>query len=206
MMEWSLKELTEIEPKKFEKEIENIDYGVLNERLYNFQKLHKELSDDSSLLVEEKLQKRARLRTIESILRQTTAQKQREHSTQEGKLAEKWKTETLKTTLPNIRYAHGIAIEHLLNGSYTLDVIPWETPTSMELTIDNRKINLEKLISPQILKNMIDKPFAPAYFTLQPSGMFRKGKLQGIWYDGENYDRSKNDEYRSRILLAVMKV
>jgi hypothetical protein len=205
-MEWTLKDLTEIEPKKFEKEIESIDYSILNERLYNFQKLHKELTDDPSLTVEEKLKKRQRIRTIESILRQTAMRKEKERFTQKSKLEEKWKTETLKTSLPNIRYASGSAIEHLINGSYTLDVIPWETPQSMEITTNNRKVDLDKLIPPQILKNILDKPFTPVYFTLQPSGIFRKDKLQGIWYDGKDWDRSKNDQYKSRILLAIMKV
>jgi len=205
-MEWNLKDLTEIEPKKFEKEIQPIDYGVLNERLFNFQKLNKQLSEDASLTVEEKLKKREKLRTIENILRQTAIQKQREHFSQEAQLAEKWKTETLKTSLPTLRYAHGIAIEHLIRQEYTLDVIPWETPTSTEIEIDKRKVDLQKLINAPTLKRIIDKPFSPAYFTLRPSGIFRKDKLQDLWYDGEDYNRSRNDEYKSRILLAVMKV
>jgi len=205
-MEWNLETLTEIEPKKFEKEIQPFDDTVLNERLYNFQKLHKQLSEDPSLTVEEKLKKREKLRTIENILRQTAIQKQRERFAQESILAEKWKTETLKTSLPTLRYAHGIAIEHLIRQEYSLDVIAWQTPASTEITINEKKVDLQKLINAPTLKRILDKPFSPAYFVLQPSGIFRKDKLQGLWYDGENYERSKNDEYKNRILLAVMKV
>ena len=205
-MEWNLETLTEIEPKKFEKEIREINYQILNERLYNFQKLHKQLTEDASLTVEEKLKKRNQLRTVENILRQTAIQKEREHFTQQQLLDEKWKNETLKTNLPNIRFASGSAIEHLLYGRYTLDIIQWETPASTEITINNRKVDLQKVINPQRLKQILEKPFTPAYFILQPSGIFRKDKLQALWYDGKDYERSKHDKYKPRILLAVMKV
>jgi hypothetical protein len=193
-----MEQYLKLDPNTFKKTVEKEPLNVLRERSIQLEMFIREAKSQPI--------HQNKLINLSQLLRQTLAQKEQEHFTQKHKLEEKWKTETLKTSLPNIRYASGSAIEHLISGTYTLDVIPWETPASTEIAINNRKVDLDKLIPPQILKNMLDHPFSIIYFTLQPSGIFRKDKLQGLWYDGKDWDRSKNDQYKPRILLAIMKV
>jgi len=186
------------DPNTFKKTVETESLNTLHERAIQLEMFIREAKSQPI--------HQNKLINLSQLLTPIITQKEREYFTQEDKLKEKWKTETLKASLPNIRCASGSAIEHLISGTYSLDAIPWETPQSMEITINNRKVDLDKLITPQALKHILDKPFSPKFFTLQPSGIFRKDKLQGIWYDGKDWDRSKNDTYKSRILLAVMKV
>jgi len=120
---------------------------------------------------------------------------------------EKWRDETLKQQLPNIRFAFGDAVPHLMNGSYTHDVVAWEIPKDAELVIGKRKVNLRKLISPIILRHLLEKPFAPIYFTIQPMGAVddRTGNPVGLFISRE-YEDQRHMRLQLAQYLAIMKV
>ena len=204
-MDWN--NIDEIILKFQEKELEQIPLNVIIERIEKVRTTTMKPDLGMPLLItSEREPKRKKLFVILHTMEAIRDKKQIEQDNEDATKKEVWKAETLKTQLPNIRFAYGTEIEHLLHQDYTIDVIHWETPISTEIMVDKRKVDLLKTITPQILNMIMEKPFSPVYFTLQPAGIFRKGELQGAWYDGMDYTRSRNDVYKPRLLLAVMRV
>lgn len=121
------------------------------------------------------------------------------------KLEEEWKKETLKHRLPNIRFAYGDAVPHLMRGEYTTDVIRWETPASTEIQIGKRKIDLLRLLSPVTVRHIIEHPMLPVFFEIEPAGAYQHGKKLG-YYVNREWETTRGIEIRSGIFLAIMKV
>jgi hypothetical protein len=121
------------------------------------------------------------------------------------KLEEQQKTETIKHYLPKIRFVYGDAVPHLMHGEYTTDVVPWETPTSTEIQIGKRKIDLLKFLSPTTVRRIIEHPLSPIFFEVEPAGAYQKGKKLGYYISGE-WEKTRNIEIRSGVFLALMVV
>ena len=121
------------------------------------------------------------------------------------KLDEQHKTETIKGQLPNIRFAYGDAVPHLMRGEYTQDVIEWTTPTHTEIEINKRKIDLLRLLSPVTVRHIIEHPMSPVFFEIEPAGAYQRGKKLGYYVSGE-WEKTQGIEIRSGVFLAIMKV
>lgn len=121
------------------------------------------------------------------------------------KLEEQQKTETIKQYLPKFRYAYGDAVPHLMHGEYTLDVVPMETPTSTEIKIGNRKVDLIRLLSPVTVRHIIEHPMSPVFFEIEPAGAYQHGKKLGYYVDG-TWENSRGIEIRQGVFLALMVV
>jgi hypothetical protein len=121
------------------------------------------------------------------------------------KLEEQQKTETIKQYLPKFRYAYGDAVPHLMHGEYTTDVVPWETPASIEIQIGKRKLDLVKLLSPVTVRHIIEHPLAPVFFEIEKGGAYQNGRKLGYYVDG-TWEKSRGIEIRSGVFLAIMVV
>ena len=121
------------------------------------------------------------------------------------KLAEQQKTETIKHYLPKIRFVYGDAVPHLMRGEYTTDVVTWNTPTSTEIEVNKRKVDLLKLLSPITVRHMIEHPLSPVFFEVEPAGAYQKGKKLGYYISGE-WEKTRDIEIRSGVFLALMVV
>ena len=176
-----------------ESELENL---VKKEQELFYRAKAEEYQPDKRKFIEERSKL---LKRIEEIRKKMDAEQKKND--------EKWRDETLKQQLPNIRFAFGDAVPHLMNGSYTHDVVAWETPKDAELVIGKRKVNLRKLISPIILRHLLEKPFAPIYFTIQPMGAVddRTGNPVGLFISRE-YEDQRHMRLQLAQYLAIMKV
>jgi seryl-tRNA synthetase len=121
------------------------------------------------------------------------------------KLAEQQKAETIKQYLPKIRFVYGDAVPHLMHGEYTTDVVTWNTPTSTEIEVNKRKVDLLKLLSPITVRHMIEHPLSPVFFEIEPTGAYQKGKKLGYYISGE-WEKTRDIEIRTGVFLALMVV
>jgi len=121
------------------------------------------------------------------------------------KLEEQHKTETIKAQLPNIRFAYGDAVPHLMHGEFTTDVVSWETPRSTEIQIGKRKVDLLRLLSPTTVRHLIEHPMSPVFFEIEPAGAYQHGKKLG-YYVNREWETTRGIEIRSGVFLAIMKV
>jgi hypothetical protein len=201
---WEIDELVKLKEGDFEKGIESLTPSELSERLERLATLTRKPDLDQPLATgEERGHVRAKLLKLQTIIRRVRDRKLKEADKQQAGLQEEWKKQTLIQQLPNIRIASGDQVFHLEHGTYTLDAVSWETPTSTEITIKNRKVDLQKLFSPATLKGMLTHPFTPLVFVLQPMGGYIKDKPVGYFSTPEEAGKA---EPRPALKLAVMKV
>ena len=176
---------------KMESEIENL---VRKEQDLFYRAKAEQFEPDRRKLIEERGKV---LKKIEEIRVKMDAEKK--------KGAEEWKKETLKAQLPNIRFAYGDAVPHLMHGEYTQDVVAWTTPTNTEIEVNKRKIELLKLLSPTTVRHIIEHPLAPVFFEIESGGAYQNGRKLGYYVSGE-WERTRGIEIRSSVFLAIMKV
>lgn len=175
-------------------EIENLNELVQKEQELLYRSKAEEYQPDKRKFIEERSKV---LKKIEDIRVKMDAENK--------KLEEQQKKETLKCQLPNIRYAYGDAVPHLMRGEYTTDVVPWETPYSFEIAVNKRKVDLLRLLSPVTLRHIIEHPLSPVFFEIEPAGAYQHGKKLGYYVNGE-WEQSRGIEIRSGVFLAIMKV
>jgi len=126
---------------------------------------------------------------------------------------EEEKNEYIRHNHRNFRCVIGSAAEHLMHGTFTLDVVASEmlTPQSTEFEIvavsgNKIKIDLLKLLSPSSLNMLIAKAFSPIYFVVEPSGAYQRGKRLGIWNNSGDWEASRGIQYKPQTVIAILRV
>jgi hypothetical protein len=98
-----------------------------------------------------------------------------------------------------------------MHQTFTMDVVEWQKPDSLEFEIDavsghKLKIDLRKLVTPSILQMLLGKAFSPIYLVVEPSGAYdRHGKRVGYFQSGE-WEATQGNELRAGTTFAIMKV
>ena len=211
-MNWeNLEEILKIQDKDYEKEFYQTEIVDLNARIEKIQAiLSKPDLGLPTLIGSEVMQKRKRLSTIHQILIATRDRKEKERFMQNRKLEEKWRDETLPKVLCDLRYVVGTEAEHLMHGTFTLDAVQPKKFPSLEFEIPltsggKKKIDLRKVISPPILKMLLERTMSSVYITVEPTGAYQHGKKLGYFVSGD-WEQTRGIELRMGTLLAIMRV
>lgn len=211
-MNWeNLEEILKIQEKDFEKEAEKTEIIDLNARIDKLLTLlNKPDLGLPTLIGSEVTLKRKKLTTLHRILIATRDRKEKERFMQNRKLEEKWRDETLPKVLCDLRYVVGTEAEHLMHGTFTLDAVQPQKFPSIEFEIPltsggKKKINLKEIISPPILKMLLDRNFAPVYITIEQQGAYQHGKKLGYYVSGE-WEQTRGIEIKMGTLMAIMRV
>jgi len=121
---------------------------------------------------------------------------------------EKWKVNILKTTLSHLRYCYGSQPENLRLGLITIDVLQWQTPSSLDIELEiqtgKEKRSLDKLLSPATLRMLLERPFNPFYFILESGGYNKKTHKPTGYAIGREYGDEKDIQILSNRTLAIM--
>ena len=212
-MNWeNLEEILKSQEKDLEKEANKTQIIDLNARIEKIQNILKKPDLGLPTLIgSEVTPKRKKLSTVLNILVSVRDRKEKERFEQNQQAQEKWKNETLKNILHNLRCAYGTAVNHLMSGSFTMEVPDWFEPKSTQFEIQalsghKLKIDLEKLITPSRLQRLLDKAFIPIYILVEPSGGYdRHGKRMGYFMSSE-WNESHGIEIRPATTMAIMRV
>jgi hypothetical protein len=212
-MEWNdIEEILKIPERDWEKEIYKMPVNLIGERIEKLRSVTIKPDLGMPLLVSsEREPKRKKLLAIQHLLESIRDKKLKEEFDQNRKTQEKWRDETLKENLPDIRYAVGSSVEHLRHGTLSMDVVEWIKPQSTEFEITTisghkTKINLQKIITPSTLKILLEKAFTPVYVTIEAQGGYdRHGKRMG-YYMSPEWDETHGIEIRMGTTMAIMRV
>jgi hypothetical protein len=211
-MEWNdIEEILKIPEKEWEKEIYKMPVNMISERIEKLRNVTIKPDLGMPLLIaSEREPKRKQLLTIQHLLESIRDKKLKEDFMQDRKLAEKWRDETLPKVLGDLRYVVGTDAEHLMHGTFTLDAVQPKKFPSLEFEIPltsggKKKIDLRKVISPPILKMLLERTMSSVYITVEPTGAYQHGKKLGYFVSGE-WDQTRGIELRMGTLLAIMRV
>jgi len=212
MVNWENLEFLKVEDKEHQREADKTQIVDLNARIEKLQALNAKTDLGLSALVGTELtEKRKRLHAILHILIATRDRKEKDRYELGKKEKERWRDQALKENLHDLRYAFGTAADHLMHQTFTMEVLDWQKPESMEFEIDavsghKLKIDLRKIISPSILQMLLTKSFSPIYLLVEQGGGYdRHGKKLGYFHSGE-WDESHGKEIRLGTTLAIMRV
>jgi hypothetical protein len=211
-MEWNdIEEILKIPEKEREKEIYKMPVNLISERIEKLRNVTIKPDLGMPLLVSsEREPKRKKLLTIQHLLESIRDKKLKEEFDQNRKTQEKWRDETLPKVLCDLRYVVGTDAEHLMHGTFTLDAVQPKKFPSLEFEIPltsggKKKIDLRKVISPPILKMLLERTMSSVYITIEPTGAYQHGKKLGYFVSGE-WDQTRGIELRMGTLMAIMRV
>ena len=211
-MEWeNLEEILKIPEKDWEKEIYKMPVNLISERIEKIRAVTVKPDLGMPLLIaEEREPKRKKLLAIQHILESVRDRRLKEAFQQDRKRQEAWRDETLPKILCDLRYVVGSDAEHLMHGTFTLDAVQPKKPEDLEFEIkllsgNTRKINLKQLITPPILKMLMERTMSPVYITLEQTGAYQHGKKLGYFQSGE-WEGTRGIEIKSGTLMAIMRV
>jgi len=212
-MNWeNIEEILRLSEKDFEREADKSIIVDLNARIEKIQDIMKKKDLGLSTLIGSEITpKRQKLSTLLSILVSVRDRKEKERFNQNRQAQEKWRNDTLKDVLHDLRCAYGTSVDHLMHGTFTLEVLDWFKPESTEFEIDavsghKLKIDLRKIISPSTLQMLLAKSFSPIYLLVEQSGGYdRHGKKLGYFQSGE-WGQSHGNEIRAGTTFAIMRV
>jgi len=207
----NLEEILKIPEKEWEKEIYKMPVNLISERIEKLRNVTIKPDLGMPLLIaSEREPKRKKLLTIQHLLESIRDKKLKEDFMQDRRLAEKWRDETLPKVLGDLRYVVGTEAEHLMHGTFTLDAVQPKKFPSLEFEIPltsggKKKINLKEIISPPILKMLLERTMSSVYITIEPTGAYQHGKKLGYFVSGE-WDQTRGIELRMGTLMAIMRV
>jgi hypothetical protein len=207
----NIDEVLKTQEKEFEKEIEKMPVNLISERIEKLRSVTIKPDLGMPLLISsEREPKRKKLLTIQHILESTRDRKLKDAYEQHRKAQEKWRDETLGKILPDLRYVVGTEAEHLMRGTFTLDAVQPKKPESLEFDIPlvsggKKKINLKQIITPPILKHLLDRSFTPVYITIESTGAYQHGKKLG-YYISTEWEQTRGIEIKMGTVLAIMRV
>jgi len=213
MVNWeNIEEILNVKESEFEKECEKIAIVDLNARIeknqatLNTQDLNRPMLTGSEITPIRK-----KLSGLQHILVSVRDRKEKQRYETNKKAQEKWRDDTLRENLHDLRYAFGTAADHLMHQTFTMEVLDWQKPPSTEFEIDavsghKIKIDLRKLVTPSLLQMLLAKSFSPIYMVVEQGGGYdRHGKKLGYFHSGE-WDESHGKEIRLGTTLAIMRV
>ncbi len=206
-----VKDPSAIDPKEFKKEIEKESIGNLRMRRDSLQKFFRETDRRPLELVEEKIERKTKITSLLQILNEEITKKEKALAIETQKIQEKNRQDTAKLILPDLRICHTSQVDHLIKGILSIDVLVWEKISDVEFDVtmrtgNKKRFNLIKDLSDSQWRTLIGHALTPVYVVLEPQGIYRKGVLQSLWYDGADYNRAKGDVLKPRTTLAIMRV
>jgi hypothetical protein len=210
----NLEELLKISEKDFEKEVEKNQIIELNARIEKFEGLLKPDHLERTWPALTGLEigdRRKKLSAFKAILTKVRDAKEKERHNQNKQAQEEWRDHALKDNLHDLRYVFGMEVDHLMHGTFTMEVVNWQKTESIEFEImavsgHKLKIDLRKIISPSTMQMLLAKAFSPIYLLVERAGGYdRKGKPLGYYVSGE-WNESHGYEIRLGTTFAVMRV
>lgn len=213
MVNWeNIEELLKVKEADFEKECEKISIVDLNARIEKNQAtLNKQDLNRPMLTGSEITPIRKKLSNLQHILVSVRDRKEKQRYETNKKAQEKWRDDTLRENLHDLRFAYGMSVDHLMHNTFTMEVLDWQKPQSTEFEIDavsghKLKIDLRKIISPSTLQMLLAKSFSPIYLVVEQAGGYdRHGKKLGYYVSAE-WDESHGNEIRLGTTFAIMRV
>jgi hypothetical protein len=210
----SLKEVNfdAISIKDLEKVCENESLMELRERVIMVDKAVRNMEMPALATPTERLKLREDMLAKANLLRQIITTKENEQTREQQKRDAQNVENTVVEQLPNLRYSSEDAISRMQQMGtmgVPLDVPQWHKLTSTTIEIKcksgkTRKLDLKKL-NPQVLHNLLQKPFAPMFFIMEPEGMISKeGEPVKIWSDQKDYMKVVSQRQVQRTVLALM--
>jgi len=206
-----VKNLENLDIKKFEKLIEKENSGTLKMRMHSAQRYLTELSTalatpEERIAIKQKIQQKINLLQFEITKKEQEEQKrarQLEQTENEAWLKETWR---------DLRYCTGAQVQGFSRGTYTLDILPFQkVPESLKFKVkceSGKEIecNLAKLPSAYI-RRLRERILSPIILALEGGGMSSgHGKVRSdYWYPSE-YNEVKNDKMIQPTLIAIMLV
>jgi len=212
-MKWNnIEEILKVSEKAFEKEIDKLSIVELNARIEKNQAvLNKQDLNMPMLTGSEITPIRKKLSDLQHRLVSVRDRKEKERYELDKKEKEKWRDQALKDNLHDLRYVYGTAADHLMHGTFTMDVVNWQKPQNLEFEIDavsghKLKLDLRKLVTPSILDMLLGKSFSPIYMVVEQSGGYdRHGKKLG-YFQSESWEETHGTEIRYGTTFAIMRV
>ena len=215
MSEQELEELTNlvnIDPKKFQKMIENDTLGNLQMRLHAITNYKNKLPQQGLETPEDRIRKKAKLDQLITALQWEIDKKATSQSKAQFESGKQWVETTLTEELPNLRQSSedGTSrMQQMGTIGCPLDVLQWHRLTSTTIEVKchsgkTRNLDLRKL-HPQALKNLLETPFRPMFFIMEGEGMISKeGEHVNYWSDQEHYANVMSQRQVQRTVLALL--
>ena len=212
-MNWeNLEKILEMKDDDFEKEANKIQIIDSNARIEKFEAILKKSDLGMSTLIGSEITpKRHKLSAFVAILKKVRDAKEKERFNQNRQAREKWRDDTLKIMLHDMRIIYGTSADRLMHSLITMDVPDWLKVESLEFDIDGVsghkiKIDLKKIVSPSTLEMLLAKSFSPIYLVVERSGGYdRHGKKLG-YFQKDDWMESQGNEIRYGTTLAIMRV
>jgi hypothetical protein len=205
-------DLVNIDPKKFQKMIEKDTLGSLQMRLHSITTYKNKLPQQGLETPEERIRKKARLDQLITALQSEIQKKETERSKGHFEAEKQWVEKAVVEQLPNLRQCSEDGTSRMQNVGtmgVPLDVLQWNrlTSTIIEVKCHSgkvRKLDLKKL-HPQVLHNLLETPFRPMFFIMEPEGMVsREGEPVKIWSNQSDYATVMSQRQVQRTVLALM--
>jgi len=209
-----VKDLENLDVKKFEKLIEKENSGTLKMRLHSAQGYLNKLSLEATPLAtpEERITIKQKIQQKINILQFQITKKEQEEDKRKFQLEQTQDETWLKENWRDLRYCTGAVVQGFSNGTYTLDILPFQkVPENLKIKVkceSGKEIecNLTKLSSTHI-RRLREKILSPLILTLEGGGMSSgHGKVRNqYWYPSE-YNEVKDDRVIQPTLIALMLV
>jgi len=205
-------DLVNIDPKKLQKMFENDTLGNLEMRVHSLTTYKNKLPQQGLETPEDRIRKKAKLDMIIAALQNEIHKKITEKNKAQFESGKQWVESTLIEELPNLRQSSDDGTSRMQREGTIgapLDVVQWHrlTSTTIEVNCHSgkiRKLDLKKM-SPQTLRVLIEKPFVPMFFILEPDGMIDAHKDSvKIWSDQSNWEKVTRQRQVQRTVLALM--
>jgi hypothetical protein len=210
----TLKEINfeSISLKDLEKICEKEPLTELRERAMMVDKAVRKMEMPALSTPTERIKLREEMLAKANLLRQIITTKENEQTREQQKHDAQNVEKTLLEQLPNFRYSSEDAIRRMENLgviNVPLDVPQWHRLTSTTIEVKcqsgkTRQLDLKKL-APQHLHRLLEKPFTPMFFILEPEGMIdRHSEPVKMWSDQKEYATVMSQRQVQRTILALV--
>jgi hypothetical protein len=198
--------------KDLEKICEKEPLTELRERVMMVDKAVRKMEMPPLSTPTERIKLREDMLAKANVLRQIITTKENEQTREQQKRDAQNVEKTILEQLPNLRYSSEDAIsrmQHKGTMDVPLDVPQWQKLTSTTIEVKcqsgkTRKLDLKKL-NPQVLHNLLETPFRPMFFILEPEGMIdRHSEPVKMWSDQKEYATVMSQRQIQRTVLALV--
>jgi hypothetical protein len=198
--------------KDLEKICEKAPLMELRERVMMVDKAVRNMEMPALSTPTERIKLREDMLAKANVLRNIITTKENEERQEQQKCNAQNAEKMILEQLPNLRYSSEDAIRRMANMGTTnvpVDVPQWHRLTSLIIEVKCesgkiRKLDLRK-IHPQALNRLLEKPFIPMFFTMEPEGMVSKDSEPiHYWSDQEHYANVMSQRQVQQTLVALM--
>lgn len=197
--------------KELEKICEKEPLTELRERAMMVDKAVRNMEMPALSTPTERVKLREEMLAKANLMRQIIRTKENEEGQKQQQRNAQNIEKTLTEQLPNLRYASDDSIRRMENMgvlNVPIDVPQWHrlTSTTIETRCQSgkiRKLDLKR-IHPQALNRLLQKPFTPMFFIMEPEGMISEGEPVQYWSDQKDFAKVHAQTQVQRTVLALM--